>query len=48
MVCVVYVVKEVASFWGARFFKGRGTIEHALKLYRPAERYLLVSYRTNS
>ena len=30
-VCVVYIVKEVTSFWGAR--SNRHVIEHTLKLY---------------
>ena len=38
-VCIVYVVKEVTSFRGAR----SGIIERALELYRAAERKLLVA-----
>ena len=38
-VCILYIVKEVALFCGARLINGCGT-ERALKLYRPAGRKL--------
>ena len=42
-VCIVYVVKEVASFWGLGQLMVRCVIERVLKLYRPAERKLFVA-----
>ena len=41
-VCVVYVVKEVASFWGLGQLMAWYAIE--LELYRPAGRKLLVAH----
>ena len=43
--CVVYVVKEVASFQEAQSMGIWRVIECALELYRPAERNLLVAYK---
>ena len=37
-VCVVYVVKEVASFQGLGQLMGVGVIERALEVYRQAGR----------
>ena len=43
--CVVYVVKEVASFWGTQGIHRTGhVVECALELYRPARRKILVPY----
>ena len=45
-VCVVYIVKEVASFWGARSINGRGALD-LYNLVRPAGRKLLVALCRN-
>ena len=42
--CVVYVVKEGVSFWGLGQLMAWYAIEHAIELYRPAGRKLLVAY----
>ena len=43
---MLYTVKVhvVMSFQRTRSINGRGTIEYALKLYRPTGRKLLVAY----